>query len=284
MTKIPGFLPTRLPPGIHDIPEADYFAATYALSDSGAKLLLPPRCPAKYRWTIDHPVHKDVFDFGSAAHKMVLGAGPKIEVVDADDWRTKEAKEAARAAGLTPLLRDDYDRVCAMAEAIRRHPLARVLFDPSRGQPERSLFWTDPETGVPCRVRLDWLPEPRRGRLTIPDYKTIGTGAHPELAGKAIGNYGYHVQHAHYTAGAAALGLDDDPAFVFVFQEKGPPYLVNVVQLDDGAIQAGRIAMRAAAEIFRDCTAADNWPGYPLDIPAVSLPPWHSRIPEDYYQ
>lgn len=276
---------TMLEPGVYDLPEADYFAATHALSASGAKLLLPPSCPAKYRWTIDHPVTKDVFDFGSAAHKLVLGGGPEIEIIEADSWRTKAAQDKrdyARIAGRIPLLRNDYDRVMRMAEAILRHPLARVLFDPAHGQPERSLFWTDPDTGVPCRARLDWLPEPRSGRLTIPDYKTT-TGAHPDPASKAVGNYGYHIQHAHYTNGAQALGLGDDPAFVFVFQEKDPPYLINVVQLDDGAIQAGRIAMRAAAEIFRDCTAAGSWPGYPLDIPALSLPPWHARIPEEYY-
>jgi len=275
----------RAAPGVHEMAEDDYHAAAYALSASGIKLLLPPGCPAKFRWAQMHPVYKGEFDFGSAAHKLVLGSGPKIEVIDADAWRTNAAKDArdyARMAGHIPLLRKDYERVEAMADQIRRHPLARVLFDPAHGQPEQSLFWTDPDTGVPCRARLDWLPEPRRGPLTIPDYKTAAA-AHPDPASKAVGNYGYHIQHAWYTAGAAELGLDDDPAFVFVFQEKDPPYLVNVVQLDDGAIQAGRVACRAAAEIFRDCTAADTWPGYPADIPAVPLPPWASRIPEEYY-
>jgi PDDEXK-like domain of unknown function (DUF3799) len=230
-------------------------------------------------------VFRDVFDFGSAAHKLILGAGPPVDIIDADSWRTnaaKDAREYARMNGRTPVLIGDWDRVTAMAGAIAAHPLAAALFNPDHGKPERSLFWTDPATGVPCRARLDWLPDARKGRLTIPDYKTC-TGAHPDPAAKAAGNYGYHIQHAHYTNGAAALGLDDDPAFVFVFQEKDPPYLVNVVQLDPGAIQAGRVAMRAALEIFRDCTAADVWPGYRTDIPEISLPPWASRIPEEYY-
>jgi hypothetical protein len=272
--------------GVYDLTEDDYFSATHALSASGAKLLLPPSCPAKFRWAMDNPQPpKDVFDFGSAAHKMVLGAGPVLEVVDADSWRTnaaKDAREYARMNGRIPILTADYDRVVAMAEAILRHPLARALFDTDHGQPEQSLFWTDPGTGVPCRARLDWLPEPRRGHLTIPDYKTT-TAAHPDPASKAVGNYGYHIQHAHYTSGAAALGLHEDPAFVFVFQEKDPPYLVNVVQLDAAAVHSGQIACKAAAEIFRDCTAADVWPGYPMDVPEIPLPLWAARIPEEYY-
>jgi hypothetical protein len=271
--------------GIHDLPEAEYFAQTHALSASGAKLLLPPNCPALFRWAQDHPVHKDVFDFGSAAHRVVLGAGPRIDIIDAPDWRTARAKQQrdeARAAGFTPLLIADWAQVTAMADAIRAHPLASVLFDPSAGRPELSMFWDDPETGVPCRARPDWLPDPRGGRLTIPDYKTT-VSAHPDDFAKSVGNYGYHIQHAHYTAGAAALGLGDDPAFVFVAQEKTPPYLVNVVQLDDGAIQAGKVAMRAAIELFASCTATDTWPGYPMDIPEISLPPWAARIPEGFY-
>ena len=300
---------------IADIPEADYFAAVHALSASGAKLLLPPNCPARFRWAQDHPVHKDVFDFGSAAHKVVLHAGPPVQVIDAayfamladhysDDpkvvkmfadaakgdevteWRTSAAKAArahARGQGHIPLLRADYDRVLDMGAALLAHPLAAALFDPDHGLPERSLFWDDADTGVPCRARLDWLPDPRGGRLTIGDYKTTAGEAHPDLLAKAAGNYGYHIQHAHYVNGAAALGLDDDPAFVFVFQEKTPPYLVNVVQLDAAAIRTGREAMRAATEIFRDCTAADSWPGYPMDIPEIPLPPWKARIPEGFY-
>src|SRR5258706_418444 len=96
-----------LEPGIYDLPEDDYFARTNALSASGAKLLLPPSCPAKFRWALDHPVHKDVFDFGSAAHKMVLGAGPVLEVIDVADWRTNKAKDAreyARMNGCVPIL------------------------------------------------------------------------------------------------------------------------------------------------------------------------------------
>ncbi len=272
-------------PGIYDMPEAEYFAQHHALSASGAKLLLPPSCPAKFRWAQDHPVYKDTFDLGSAAHMTVLGAGPDIEVVDAENWRTnaaKDAREYARMAGRIPLLAADYDRVCAMAAQIRAHPLARKLLDPARGRPEQSLFWTDPDTGVPCRARYDWLPDPRGGRLTIPDFKTAADAGN-EAVMRAAGNFGWHLQHAHYFNAATALGLGDDPAFVFVVQEKDPPYLVNVVQLDAGAVQAGRVAMRAAAEMFRDCAAAGVWPGFPLDIPEIPLPPWKARIPEDFY-
>ena len=270
-------------PGVYDIGEAEYFADP-ALSCSGAKLLLPPSCPAKFRYLQDHPEaaeRKDVFDFGSAAHKMVLGAGPELVLVDALDWRGKEAKaarEAARAEGATPLLLADFTRVQAMADAIREHPIAGPLLNPANlGEPEQSLFWVDEETGVHRRARLDWLiPGDFLSRVIAVDYKSC-TSADPDAIAKAVANYGYYMQADWYCDGVRALGLDGDPAFVFVFQEKEPPYLVTVAELDDEARRAGRARNRQAIERFRDCAEAGIWPGYSDDIEYISLPPWAAR-------
>jgi hypothetical protein len=300
--------------GVCQIPEEEYFAATYALSASGAKDILD--CPARFRYKQAHPTLKKEFDYGSAAHKVVLGSGPDIEVIDAAclarladttadaktarlyadtagkgdpaAWATSAAKAArdnARAAGKIPLLRRDHDHVRAMADEIRRHPLASALFDPSAGLPEQSLFWHDSESGIDRRARLDWLPDPRGARLIIGDYKTCAD-ASPGAIRRAVGDWAYHIQRSWYCAAVRACGIDDDPGFVYIFQEKDPPYLINPVQLDPAAIASGDIASQAACEIFRDCTGAGVWPGYPYepDITAVSLPPWKSRIPEEYYQ
>jgi hypothetical protein len=113
-------------PGIYaDIPEADYHADRETLSHSGAKLIL--RSPAHYRWRLDHPEHKDAFDFGTAAHALVLGVGVPIVPIEADSWRTKRAQELrdeARSNGHVPLLEADYGRVQAMADVLSSHDLA----------------------------------------------------------------------------------------------------------------------------------------------------------------
>jgi hypothetical protein len=272
--------------GIYDMDEAAYHADPVpggSLSSSGARKLLPPSCPALYRWERDHPVFKDVFDFGSAAHKLILGAGPKIEIVDKDSWRTNEAKDAAkaaRAAGHIPLLIADSDQVLAMASALRQHPVASVLFDPERGgSAEQSLFWPH-SGGAWLRARLDWLPLwGGPGRMIIPDYKTTASADPGQLA-KAVANFGYHCQASFYLDGVKALGLADDPAFIFVCQEKTAPYLVTVIELDDTALRIGRELNARAIEIFRDCTEADVWPGYSSEIELISLPAW-ARMRED---
>ncbi len=267
-------------PGVYDLPVEVYHSDPVeggSLSSTGARLLLPPNCPAIFQHRQNNPVFKDDFDIGHAAHQIVLGAGPEIVVVDADAWRTNAAKEAkakAHAEGKVPLLTKDYETVTQMAEALRANRLASALI--SNGRPEQTLVWRD-KTSVWRRALIDWLPViPASGRLIVTDYKTTKS-AHPDKIQKSVYDFGYHQQGAWYLDGIEALGLagpDGDAAFVFLFQEKDPPYLVTVVEMDAVALRMGRDRNRAAIEIYRQCKADDRWPGYSDEIELVGLPTW----------
>src|SRR5690606_5058963 len=138
-----------------------YHADKTSISSTGLRALLKPGCPAQFKYDRDNPQPpKRECDLGHAAHKLVLGEGEEIVVTEYDDWRTKAAREerdAIRARGAVPLLSHEGEQVTAMAEQIRRHRHAGPLFEPGNGIPERSIYWTDPATGVRCRVRPDWL-------------------------------------------------------------------------------------------------------------------------------
>lgn len=267
---------TTQKPGIYDIPAHVYHADRTSLSSTGARKLLPPSCPAKFRWEQDHPpARKKEFDFGTAAHAYVLGTGPELAVVHEVDWRSKHAqsqREAAILDGKVPLLLSEFKQVEAMAKALREHPVAAALFAEGSGVAERSLYWVDRQTGVTRRARPDWLPHPRAGRLIIPDYKTT-RDASTAAVEKALYEYGYFMQAPWYEDGARAL-LADDVAFVFVFQEKTPPYLVNVFEPSALAVRLGRELNRRALEVFAECSASGVWPGYGDDIKYASLPVW----------
>lgn len=271
-------------PGIYELDHADYLADPVpggSLSHTGARRILPPGCPAKFRWWADHPPEPtEAFDVGHAAHRELLGVGPDIVVVDAADWRTKAAKEAkaeAHEQGKTPMLADQYERVKRMIKLVREHPIAGALFAPGTGWPEASLFWRDDPTSDMLRARLDWLPEQLdTRRMIVPDYKTCDS-ADPEILQRAVYQHGYYTQAAWYLDGVRALALDDDPAFVLVFQEKDEPHLVTVVELDMVALRIGRQRNRQAIDLYARCRATDTWPGYTDDIELVSLPAWVER-------
>lgn len=267
-------------PGIYEMTNEQYHADPVpggSLSSTGARRLLEPSCPALFRHEQLHGQKpRRVFDFGSAAHQMVLGAGPELMVVNAEDWRTKAAREArdeAYAAGLVPLLLAEFEQVQQMAAALRRHPAASALLAEGSGQPEQSLFWTDQPAGVWRRARLDWLPFATGRRLVVPDYKTAVSAA-PSAIERSLVAYGYHQQAAWYLDGVAALGGGTDARFVFIVQEKAAPYLVTVVELDDASLQAGRVRNRRAIELYAQCVAEDRWPGYSDSPVLISLPQW----------
>ncbi|MEH0552525.1 PD-(D/E)XK nuclease-like domain-containing protein [Streptomyces sp. B21-101] len=275
--------------GLHtDLSNETYHADKTSLSSSGARKLLPPSCPAKFRYEQDNPsAPTKTFDYGNAAHKVVLGNGPKLILVDHDNWNTNDAKAevaAARAQGGIPLKRHEIDMVEAMADAIRRHPLAAALLDPAYGAPEQSGFWIDEATSIRRRVRFDWLPSIQSGRLLIPDYKTT-TDASEEAMQKDIAKYGYNQQADWYEDGARALGLGgDDAELLLIAQEKKPPYLVNVIGIEFFSRQIGRAKNRAAIEKFAECTASGHWPGYADTEPNyLALPGYAENRDKELY-
>src|SRR5437762_10234862 len=150
---------------ISGLPAVDYHAMR-ALSASGA-WLLAEECAAKFLWRSPwnppyQPEAKSEFDIGVAAHLAVLEPerqADSIVVMEAGDYRTtkaRAARDAARAAGKVPLLPYQLDIVRAIAGSIRAHPIASEAF--VGGEAEVTLTWHDPETGVPCKARPDYLP------------------------------------------------------------------------------------------------------------------------------
>ncbi|WP_333743552.1 PD-(D/E)XK nuclease-like domain-containing protein [Streptomyces ardesiacus] len=253
--------------GLHtDLSNEDYHADKTSLSSSGARKLLPPSTPLHFRYEQDNPQPPSkTFDYGNAAHKMVLGNGPELVVIEHDTWNTKDAKaEVAevRTRGAIPLKQHEMDMVNAMAAAIRQHPLAAALLDPAYGAPEQSGFWIDGPTGIRRRVRFDWLPSIVSGRLIIPDYKTT-TDASNEAMQKDIDKYGYNQQADWYEEGARALGLGGtDAELLLIAQEKKPPFAVNVIGIEFGSRVIAGAKNRRAIEIFAECTESGYWPGY----------------------
>ncbi|GAA3027727.1 PD-(D/E)XK nuclease-like domain-containing protein [Streptosporangium longisporum] len=270
-------------PGVYpDLPEEDYHADPVeggSLSSTGARQLVAS-CPAKFRYAQLHPSRPSrAMNLGTAAHQLILQSGPGIVVIKADNYRTAKAQEqrdAAYAAGRTPLLPKEYEQVKEMAARLREHPEASALLDPRRGLTEQTIVWRDEATGVMQRARLDHLPYPTARRMIIADYKTCQSAAPPDIE-KAIYDRGYHQQGEWYTRGVRELGLASRTVFVLICQETEPPYVVTVAEIDPPAMRIAEDRNRKALELYARCVATDTWPGYSTDIEVVSLPAWVKR-------
>lgn len=274
-------------PGVHQMDAAAYHADPCpepSLSSTLAKVMLS-QSPL-HAWTASQrlnpdyvPVEKKTFDIGRAAHRAILGAGegyvPIPEEILSSDGRasTKEAKAFiadARASGLTPLKADEVAQIDTMMSAAAVK-LARIgiTFDPAHS--EKCAFAQI--DGVWCRAMVDNAP-PDGGILW--DFKTCES-ASPEACERAILNYGYDIQAAHYLdTWKAATG--EDRTFRFVFQEKSAPHEICVVELGPDSLIMARKKIARARQMWRVCLDRNEWPGYPPGVHRIELPEWvHSR-------
>ncbi|MGI5162769.1 PD-(D/E)XK nuclease-like domain-containing protein [Spirillospora sp. CA-253888] len=116
----------------------------------------------------------------------------------------------------------------------------------------------------------------------IPTHNTA-VSAEPGKWSRAAHEHGYHCQAAWYLDAIQALDLGGrDSAFVFIVQEKTPPYVVSVIELDNDALALGHALNRKAIHTYLTCTETGHWPGYSDDVVHVSLPPWAANALEDY--
>lgn len=267
-------------PGIYKIPEEDYHkdpCPKASLSRSIIKDLLFD-CP--YRAWLNHPrlnpdwqpeEENTKFDIGTSAHQIFLEGIDKVKVIDFDDWRKKEAKEQreqARADGLIPLLKGQYDGVMQMAVSVEKHIKDYTDIDLENGETEQTAIWE--ENGIWCRVRPDWLSDDRK---TIIDYKTTGLSANPELIDRHIVNMGYDIQHAFYSRGVEKVtGIK--PHFFFIFQETTPPYLCSFVGLNTDFEKMARQKVDYGMFLWEKCLRENKWPAYPKEIAYVDAPGW----------
>ncbi len=273
-----------LEPGFHEIAAADYHddpCAEPSLSASTAQELLA-KSPL-HAW-YSHPrlnpgferEEREIFDLGAAAHAYLLEGETGFAIIEADDWRTKAAKEArdlARAQGRLPVLRHKWDAILAMADAINAQ--LDAFSDPPRpfsaGKAEQTLVWQ--EGPIWCRARLDWLGDDHR---TVDDLKTTGGSANPEDWTRGPMFAGPALQAAFYLRGLSVLsGVGTDRLnFRFVVAENYPPFALSVVSLGPEAWVIAEKQRRMAVEIWSNCMDTGKWPAYPRKTCYATLPPW----------
>ena len=255
-----------------------------SLSYSRAKLLIPPSTPERFRGHVQKP--SDELDFGKIAHRRVLGVGADYEVLPATGWKTKTGEEAEKpaatkeykarkaeieAAGRTPISEADMAVIEAMEKRLRGHSTA-LDYLTGDGDAEVSMWAQDPVIGCWLRGRVDYW---NRARKTFVDYKTVGVelGAAPENANKTIYKNRYYLQAAWYLTLGLRVGIDVED-FVFILQEKDPPYQVSTISINFEFLSLGMDVMRMVIDRWAACMESGQWEGYPDEVVTVGPPPY----------
>lgn len=241
--------------------------------------------PEKFKWYMDHPdPATPSLLFGQVVHKLILEPddfNSDFVVAPIVDKRTKAGKEewerfTAESADKTVVGFDMFHEASEMANAVLKYqPAASLIIN---GAHEVPFFWTDNDTGESCKCRVDCLTE-LDGEFAIIDYKTAAD-ASTDAFNKAIYKYGYHFQSAMYSEGVkTCLELSYRPRFIFIVQEKKPPYAINVVDIPSDVMLYGMDIYREFLGTYHECKETGWWYGYmgPFnEMNEAYLPSWLS--------
>lgn len=268
-------------PGFYDgIPHADYLADAQGprLSASLAHLMLS-KSP-RHAWAA-HPLlggtlveePSEEQRRGTLLHKLLLGVGQEIRVVDAADWRTKaarEEREAAEEAGEQAVLLPAWERANDTAAGIRGS-LLEVELDLQSVDffTEQVAVWE--EGDIDCRGRMDLRARSHQGMIA--DLKIVRS-ANPATFGRAMLAFGLDVQHAAYTSAVEHLipELAGRVRMEFLLCEPFPPYAVCRVRPAGSMRSLGASKWARAVKWWSECLASGKWPGY--GVAEVEVPPW----------
>jgi hypothetical protein len=228
------------------------------------------RSPKHYRYVAAHPAeYTPAMMLGRAVHTAVLE--PDRFPLDYAVWdgarRQGNAWEAFKIANAkrTILRADEYALCLAIRDAVRAHPVAKHLLEV--GEAEKTITWTDPDTKLKCKGRLDWL-----NGIGLCDLKTT-VDLDPFRFGAQVARLGHHCQLAFYRRGLHANGLDVPVKILAV--EKEPPYDTAVFALDEETLYAGDEEVTELLRRVAECRKTNTWPGrFGEGEAPLALPGW----------
>ena len=182
-----------------------------------------------------------------------------------------EAAEMGRAV----VKLSEWNQARAIRRALMAVPeIAARLNDP--GEAEAVLEWVNPETGMLCRGRADWI-----GPGYILDLKTTAHGIEPRQFSANSWRMGYWFQAAMYQEGLSIRNGGLVPRMGIIAAETTPPYAARLYWLTATGLIAAWDEYVWCLRQVRDCHEAGAWPG-PEAETELDAPGWVSGVDVDF--
>ena len=158
----------------------------------------------------------------------------------------------------------------AVAGAVLAHPVAAPLLS-GGGHSELSGTWTDEQSGMPCRLRIDRLKRTGPTSWMVIDLKTIDSCA-PHRVTQLIGANGWHIQLAHYIAGIRAIRPGDTVEGCLITVEDSAPHDVAVWVMPLIEEMIAEQERQALLATYAECQRTGIWPGRFTEPQPLALP------------
>lgn len=234
------------------------------------------KSPLHYRYACDHPVPETpAMLLGRATHTAVFE--PDRFPLEYEVWPERrqgrawdEFRAAAESAGKSVLTTSEYETALAIRDSVRGQSAAARLL--SKGRPEVMLTWTNRETGLECKGRLDWIA----AIGCIVDLKTTNDIS-PRIFAAHAWRMGYFHQAAMYqeayyqTTGGNHGGIVLPYSIIAV--ESSAPFACTIYELPPESIAAAWDQYVGWLRAVAECRQSGIWPG-PAESAILAAPAW----------
>jgi exodeoxyribonuclease VIII len=255
------------------------YDAIDAVNSSTLKVLWS-QSPLHYLYRLTVPrIETPAMALGTAAHMAILEArrfdghytirpkGLRAGTKAGDAWLAEHAGESL-------ISQEHFDLAIGMRDAVLANSTALWWLTRAEPQPEHVIVWTDEETGIKCKGRVDLL-----NADGLVGLKTCSTTDERLFSGQAA-RLGYHFQWAFYYDGLCALGREPK-SVIEICVEQEPPHDVVPAEIDVETLDAGREAYRSALVTLAACRAKNEWPGRCSGMRRFRLPAWATPHDDD---
>lgn len=193
--------------------------------------------------------------------------------------QTKEWKEFAGKTPLTAIQKEQQETAFAQAKSLMDLPnvfwhnerwlsMAEIM---ANGHAEVSAFANDPNTGVLCRVRPDWVCDLGNNEVLLVDAKTVGSAVADGFLMQAK-KLRYVVQDKFYSDVYEWASQKKVVGFVFANVETVWPYAAASYDFGDQSKHEGWLQYRENLDKYAECLKRDRWPGIASQTTTVDLP------------
>lgn len=215
-------------------------------------------------------VHMLLFEPQNLGKDFVLSPYPDFRTKDAKAWRDQQSVNGRTIIKDAELLEaEEMIRALRIENKyVNQDKLAKVQHLFANGELEVEEVFQWEEKGLECKCKVDAYSPTLN---LIIEYKTVQSLKKNKLESDFY-NFGYHIAQAHYVSGVKhCLGLEENPGFLYIAQEKSKPYLFEIYEPSDQALLESE---EQRLEILDKISNRDPLNLTSSDIQVLDLPNW----------